>query len=103
MKKYEFRIKPIDLIRFYPQFKDKVNILGINFIVWRYIPDSIFSGVKSIKKMPWIYLPYTTSHCYKSFFKLSHAVYWCGKNIQLDNYLQEYFNEFNQRTSNYYL
>lgn len=99
----KFRILPKMQLFYYPQFKDSISVFGYKFIIWRYIPNSIVSGVASKKQCPWLYLPFTTSHCFVGFLSQESAVNWVDKNRDLDKYFDDYMLRFEESINIKYL
>jgi len=66
--KTEYRLEPNYLIGKNLQFKSTFKILWIyEIVVWRYVPNSWVANCFKEKDCPFLYLPFTTSHCFESY------------------------------------
>ena len=83
MTNNRFRLKRKSNGRRYLQVQGKLNIFGISFKVWGYIPDSLIVPVKKP-----ITLPFATSHCYIYFYTIHEADKFM-KTFDLDKHMKQ--------------
>lgn len=74
MKKTEYILRPC-FIGKQLQFKSQFNFLWLfKFTVWRYVPYSYVSGCFKEKDCPFLYLPFTVSHCFYHFLSYEQFI-----------------------------
>lgn len=80
----EYRLTPAYLLRNL-QFKSKFRFLFWTFNCWRYVPNTYVAGCFKETDCPFLYLPFTTSHCFQSFYFEKDAKKWIEKNPNIQN------------------
>lgn len=68
MEKLEYRTKPDSIFHSirWLQFKSKAKFMFWEFEVWRYVPDSIVANCFKETDCPFLWVPFSTSHCFVS-------------------------------------
>lgn len=97
----QYRIKPC-FLGYHLQFKSKFRFIFWNFTVWRYVPDSIVANVFKEKDCPFLYLPFTTSHCYYFFTNKKRADEFISRKININDILNKLKEEEKERKTTFY-
>lgn len=94
--KTEYRLKPyFDGLKKL-QFKSKFRFLFWTFDCWRYVPNSYVADCFKETDCPFLYLPFTTSHCFESFFSYEKAEEWIEQNPNIQGIFDRLKKEYKE-------